>query len=281
VLGGYDVSSFQTLAQTQQALTSAHFLMVKATQGEWYVNPEHAAQVADARAAHVLVGHYHFADHVGRAVAEADYFLAHADAQPGDWVGLDIESMDGTWPERGAYALAFLARIAKATGARPFWYTDLYWRGQLLLVAPNLGRAYLLWIATTNRPAGDPGISGWGMHQWSTAGGIDHDILAAQGVAWDDYAIPGADMSLASDPTAPKIIEDAFLTAPVGRTALNVGQILELVYKATATPIDPATITAALEAAMAAHPPTALIDPAPIAAAVVAELTAHPLEPKA
>jgi GH25 family lysozyme M1 (1,4-beta-N-acetylmuramidase) len=61
---GIDVSSYQSIGETMQALysSSVSFAFVKATQGLGYVNPLAASQIKAAQREGALVGLYHFLD---------------------------------------------------------------------------------------------------------------------------------------------------------------------------------------------------------------------------
>jgi len=82
---GIDIASYQN---TTYSTAGLGFVMVKATEGTGYTNPKHAAQVAHARAQHLVVGHYHFV-RPGSMSAQAAYFLRQAAARPGDLLVLD------------------------------------------------------------------------------------------------------------------------------------------------------------------------------------------------
>lgn len=176
---GFDVSHYQDDKRLAYAVTHGNFVFVKATESTNYVDPEHDHDVAIIRAAKRTVGHYHFGSSVHSAIAEAQYFLANAHLVVGDLVALDLEKMDGNWEQRAAFAVAWLAYVHAHTGAIPLWYTNGSWHSALLgSGGPNAIAlaAYPNWIATAGRAAGDPGTTGWLIHQFSTGGGIDHDL---------------------------------------------------------------------------------------------------------
>jgi GH25 family lysozyme M1 (1,4-beta-N-acetylmuramidase) len=164
---GVDVSSYQPVAFPTKGLS---FAFVKATEGTVYVNPRYAGQVAHARAAGLVVGHYHFAK-VGGA-AEADYFLSKAKLSAGDILAFDWETAGVSQAQRDA----FMARVkAKAPGHKVVLYCNTdYWRNR---DTDNGGPMDGLWIADPNHPAGKPNIShAWVFHQYSWAGGIDRNV---------------------------------------------------------------------------------------------------------
>jgi Glycosyl hydrolases family 25 len=193
VIRGSDVSRYQSAAQVAAACQWSAFVFVKATQGVAGSDPDHDAHVATIRGAHRLVGHYHFASDVTQVLAESEHFLSVAKSVPGDALALDLEATNGTWPEIVAYAVAWLGLVRNRTRARPLLYLNENWFSHIMAVATPVQRtilaSYPLWIATAGKAAGQPGINGWTMHQYSTGGGIDHDVLA-DGVAWGDFAVP-------------------------------------------------------------------------------------------
>lgn len=125
MLRGIDVSSHQPVIDWGQVAQHYQFAIVKCTGGTWYRNPQYAAQIAGARGAGMVVGHYHFA-HEGTAdsdpLAEADYFVARIDWQPGEVVALDIEDT-GVAGDLSDWALAWLGRVEKRLGIRPLLYS--------------------------------------------------------------------------------------------------------------------------------------------------------------
>lgn len=164
---GVDVSSYQSAAFNTKGLA---FAFVKATESTGYVNPRYRAQVAHARAAGLVVGHYHFGKNGG--AAEADYFLSKVDLHAGDILAFDWETSSVSQAERDA----FVARVkAKAPGHKVVLYCNVdYWKNR---DSDNGGPADGLWIADPNHPAGKPGIKhAWVFHQYSWSGGIDRNV---------------------------------------------------------------------------------------------------------
>jgi GH25 family lysozyme M1 (1,4-beta-N-acetylmuramidase) len=164
---GVDVSAYQPVAFPTKGLA---FAFVKATEGTSYVNPRYAGQVAHARAAGLVVGHYHFG-RPGDGVAQADYFLKHATLKPGDVLAFDWEASGVSQAERDA----FIKHVkAKAPGHRVVLYCNTdYWHNHDTENYAGDG----LWIADPNHPAGHPHITHpWVIHQYSWAGGIDRNV---------------------------------------------------------------------------------------------------------
>lgn len=72
-LNGIDIASYQkTLVPSQ--MTSTDFIIIKATQGNSYLNPTFKIQYQQTKAAGKLLGIYHYIDGTG-VDAEANYFV--------------------------------------------------------------------------------------------------------------------------------------------------------------------------------------------------------------
>jgi hypothetical protein len=164
---GIDVSSYQSTPFVTKGLS---FAFVKATESTGYRNPHYEAQVAHARSAGLVVGHYHFA-HGGNAVAQAEYFLAVAQLKAGDVIAYDWEEAHTSQADRDAW-------IKHVKANRPghkvvVYCNKAFWKAR---DTENFA-ADGLWIADPDRPAGKPAIEHpWVFHQYSTAGGVDHDV---------------------------------------------------------------------------------------------------------
>lgn len=154
---GIDVSSWQPVIDWPQVAASGiAFAFVKATGGAHYRNPRYRDQVDGARAVGLVVGHYHYAHELSfnppprTPEEEAEYFLAHIDARPGELLALDIEdpAVHGNLAE---WALRWLVRVEEVLGCAPFLYTYPYYAIERSLTAPALGR-YPLWWASYDTP---------------------------------------------------------------------------------------------------------------------------------
>jgi len=116
---GVDVSSYQ--AGIDFSVVPADFVIVKVTQGAWYVNPAWRDQVASALANGKRLALYHFADDYP-IDQQVEFFLANA----ADFLGrvplwLDWEA-DAVPLGPGA-AQAWLDAVAARTGTTPGFYT--------------------------------------------------------------------------------------------------------------------------------------------------------------
>ncbi len=179
MIHGIDVSAYQS---TTYSTAGLDFVIVKSTEGLSYTNPRMAAQAKRARDAGLVVGFYHYPHMANDPVAEATYFLRQTPLKAGDIVVFDWEGYDAA--NRGvprsrqvAYRDAWLKYVkSKMPDHRVGMYCNTdYW----LNVDTTGNCGDFLWIATGGKPAGQPGIKAkWTFHQYSTAGGIDHDVAA-------------------------------------------------------------------------------------------------------
>ena len=123
-LNGVDVASYQSKLKPS-AMTTTQFVIVKFTQGTWYVNPCAEKQYAGAKAAGKLLGAYHYAEG-GDAKAEAQYFVKALGNRVGECIlALDWEGRDN--PKFGsgqdvAWCLTWLNEVYRLTGSRPLIY---------------------------------------------------------------------------------------------------------------------------------------------------------------
>ena len=164
---GIDVASYQS---TTYSTSGLGFVFVKATEGTGYVNPKHAGQVAHARAAGLVVGHYHFV-RPGELTAQAAYFLRHAAARAGDLLALDWEDSGVSNADKDNW----IRRVqSSAPGHRVLLYCNRdFWLNRDHTSFCGDG----LWIADPDAAAGHPRVKHpWTFHQYSSAGGIDRDL---------------------------------------------------------------------------------------------------------
>jgi hypothetical protein len=195
---GVDVASYQSSDYSTAGLT---FVFVKATEGGGYVNPRHGAQIAHGRARGLVVGHYHFA-RPGSVTDQVKFFLRTAAPQPGDVLCLD-------WEDTGVSSDWKDAWLRAVQAAMPTHEVVLYCNRDFWINRDHSSFAGDgLWIADPNAPKGAPGIKAdWLIHQWSEAGGVDHDYSPLSPAQFHDWAAkktPEEDMAV-SDADAQKI----------------------------------------------------------------------------
>src|SRR6266545_4590823 len=127
---GIDVSHHQgTIDWAQVAASGQRFVIAKASEGLFSVDPTYATNRAGATAAGLVFGAYHFARpdlHPNGPTGEADHFVDTAQLGPGNIVPvLDLErSGDLTQAQLTAWILAWLGEVTARTGVRPMVYTS-------------------------------------------------------------------------------------------------------------------------------------------------------------
>lgn len=203
-MNGIDIASYQ--AGINLNTVPCDFVIVKATEGTGYVNPDFDRAYDQAVAEGKKVGIYHYASS-GGAQNEADYFLYMV----GSRVNTAILVLD--WEQGGnanfnsvAYAKAFLDRVYEKTGVRPIIYMSKSVCKQFdwSSVAPYYG----LWVAqyANYNPTGyqsDPWTDSNGYGAWSSpvifqysssghlsgwSGNLDLNVAYMDGTTWDKYA---------------------------------------------------------------------------------------------
>lgn len=121
---GADVASYQSKLDPA-AMTTTDFIIVKFTQGTWYVNPYAEKQYAGTKSAGKLPGAYHYGEG-GDPVKEAQYFCKALGNRIGECVlGLDWEGMQNPTFGTGKdvqWCLAFCNEVYRLTGVRPVVY---------------------------------------------------------------------------------------------------------------------------------------------------------------
>lgn len=121
-LNGVDVSSYQR--GIDLAKLPVDFVIVKATEGTGYTNPDCARAVEQALAAGKIVGVYHYVNGAG-STAEADHFVSSCKG----WIGKVIFAID--WEAGGnkawgntSYLDAVIKRVKAVTGKAPLLYAS-------------------------------------------------------------------------------------------------------------------------------------------------------------
>ncbi len=159
---GIDISNHQAGANLAKAKAAgASFVFAKATEGLTYTDDHFAGFRAQAKAAGLWFGAYHFArPQAGRTgVDEARHFLAVAGTSHDLPPVLDLEDTKLSSAATYAFALDWLTTVQKATSVRPIVYTYTAFAQQHLSGARNLA-AYPLWLANY-RPTPPPAPAPW------------------------------------------------------------------------------------------------------------------------
>lgn len=126
-LHGVDIASYQKDMDCSKV--KADFIIIKATQGTTYVNPNCNRQYAQAKAAGKLLGLYHYATGVG-AEAEADFFINNIKNYVKeailclDWEHNEVGGKNPVFntPNEVEYVYRFMKRVHDLTGVYPLLY---------------------------------------------------------------------------------------------------------------------------------------------------------------
>lgn len=121
-LNGIDISSYQK--GINLSVVPCDFVIIKATQGLSYVNPDFDRAYKQAKQCGKLLGIYHYANGAG-AAKEADFFVNTIGSRAGEAIlVLDWESAQN--PQFGnsdvTYVKAFCDRVCYRTGVKPLVY---------------------------------------------------------------------------------------------------------------------------------------------------------------
>lgn len=214
-MNGIDISSWQT--GINLAAVMADFVIIKATEGTGYVNPDCDRSYQQAKRACKLRGVYHYANG-GNATAEADYFLANIEGYIKDAIlCLDWESQNNPLCGTGGPARNWIStwcnRIVEKTGVKPLIYAS----ASLYSEVSGIGD-YGLWIAQYadnsetgyqdtpwNEGAYDCAIRQYSSHGrlsgWN--GNLDLNKAYMDATAWGKYANPAGGNATPATPSKP------------------------------------------------------------------------------
>lgn len=250
-LRGIDISSHQTGINC--AAIDCDFVICKATQGTYYINPDCDRAYQTAKASGKLLGVYHYAtgDNVK---AEADFFLANIQGYIGEAIlCLDWENNPGGYNplyKTGAPAKTWIKQwcdyIYEKTGVRPLVY------GSASAYSEISGNGdYGVWVA--QYPNYDP--TGWQETPWNEgaydcairqytsqgyingyAGNLDLNKAYMTKEAWLKYANPSGE-AVAPTPTpepkpvAPSTSESTTYTVQPGDTLSGIAAAYNTTYQ--------------------------------------------------
>ncbi len=184
-LEGIDISHWQgTINWTLVAGAGKKFAIMKATESTNYTDPTYATNHAQAKAAGLWTGAYHFARPsaaANDAILEADRFASVMNLGIGDLVpALDLEDSGGlSVTALQAWVRTFLDRVTATVGARPMIYTSpAFWKNNMgnSRFLADLGYK-TLWVAhwgvsSPEVPASNWGGRGWTFWQYSSTGTV-------------------------------------------------------------------------------------------------------------
>ena len=205
-MDGIDISNHQRGINVDR-VAGLDFVMIKATEGRTYRNPDMSRTYRDARADGLKTGLYHYASG-GNAVAEAE----HSVNTVGDRVGENILVLDyeGTAVNNGVgWAMDFMDAVYNMTGVKPIIYMS---RSVISRYdwTPAVNAGYKLWVAAYYRGytpiygfVNDPPIYGslgeyrndTVMYQYTSTGrlsgwggNLDLDVFYGNASDWDALA---------------------------------------------------------------------------------------------
>lgn len=230
-LNGIDISSWQS--GINLAVVPCDFVVIKATEGINYVNPDYMRAYEQAKTVGKCLGIYHYANG-GNIQSEADYFLANVGNRLGeaililDWeVGNNVSFGNCDY----AWCKGWLDYVYEKTGVHPI----LYCSQSIAYKFDNIGN-YGLWIAqyADNDPTGyqdapwNEGEYTCAIRQYTSCGKLsgydDHldlDKFYGSKEDWGKYTVSDkANVVVPEQPEAPKPVT----TTPEGST-------LDLAYK--------------------------------------------------
>ena len=197
---GHDVSQYQGNINFDVFKNNTNFVIVKATEGNGYMDPRFRRNQSEARRVNLPLGYYHFArpDLGNSPLTEADYFLTTI-GQPkqGEIFVLDYECPNQT-PAHVDWCKKWLDRVYSKITVRPFIYLNQS-QVQKFNWKPVVDANYALWIAAyTFDPNNNEFITGaWpiaAMQQWTDkqqvpgiVGNVDGNVFFGDAVAFKKY----------------------------------------------------------------------------------------------
>ena len=228
-LNGIDIASYQS--GIDLTVVPCDFVIIKATQGTGYVNPDCDRAYQQAKRAGKLRGTYHYVGG-GNAVAEADYYVNNIKGYLKDGLlAIDWEAEQNSAWGNEAYLEQLVRRVIERTGIKPLIYSMASRYAQVAAVAKKLDCG--LWIAEY----ADMNPTGYQAHPWregayacairqyaSTGrlngwgGDLDLNIAYMTRDQWSKYANPGGKPAPAPAKPAPAPAKPAPAPKPAGRT---------------------------------------------------------------
>ena len=233
-----DISSYQS--GIDLTVVPCDFVIIKATQGTGYVNPDCDRAYQQAKRAGKLRGTYHYVGG-GNAVAEADYYINNIKGYLRDGLlAIDWEAEQNSAWGNEAYLEQLVRRVIERTGIKPLIYSMASRYAQVAAVAKKLDCG--LWVAEY----ADMNPTGYQAHPWregayacairqyaSTGrlngwgGDLDLTIAYMTRDQWAKYVNPGGKPAAAPSKPAPAPAKPAPAPKPAGRTyTVQAGETL-------------------------------------------------------
>jgi lysozyme len=169
---GIDVSHYQPQLDFASAKAAGfEFVFLKASEGSSFADKSFKDHRRNARAAGMLVGHYHFFRPLVDPELQAVHFCAQVSKIEENELPpvCDLEDSDGVnGPAVVERAKEFCEHVERILGVRPIVYTGPYYFQSLGKTAGTLGK-YPLWIAHygTSAPLTPPPWGNWDFWQYS------------------------------------------------------------------------------------------------------------------
>ena len=269
-LNGIDISSYQS--GIDLSVVPCDFVIIKATQGTGYVNPDCDRAYQQAKRAGKLRGTYHYVGG-GNAVAEADYYVNTIKGYLRDGLlAIDWEAEQNSAWGNEAYLEQLVRRVIERTGVKPLIYSMASRYAQVAAVAKKLDCG--LWIAeyADMNPTGyqahpwREGAYGCAIRQYTSTGrlngwggNLDLNIAYMTREQWAKYVNPGGKPAAAPAPSkpapAPARKSEDTIAAEVIAGQWGNGQ--DRVNRLKQAGYNPATIQAKVNAKLGASKPAA------------------------
>lgn len=269
-LNGIDISSYQS--GIDLTVVPCDFVIIKATQGTGYVNPDCDRAYQQAKRAGKLRGTYHYVGG-GNAVAEADYYVNNIKGYLRDGLlAIDWEAEQNSAWGNEAYLEQLVRRVIERTSIKPLIYSMASRYAQVAAVAKKLDCG--LWIAeyADMNPTGyqahpwREGAYGCAIRQYASTGrlngwggNLDLNIAYMTRDQWAKYVNPGGKPAAAPAPSkpapAPARKSEDTIAAEVIAGKWSNGQ--DRVNRLKQAGYNPATIQAKVNAKLGASKPAA------------------------
>ena len=220
MLRGIDVSSHQGYPLTGSAAAEynkSDFVIVKATQGNYYVNPTCDPVIQDCITDGKLWGFYHYAGGCD-AVTEARYFVENCANYFGQGIPvIDWESEENQYFGNTEWVKTFVNKVHELTGVWCVIYTSLATIPQVANCSNNCG----LWLAQwgVSAPSDVSPWETWTIWQWTSNNGVlDQNYANVDPKGW--AAIARGSATNIPSPATPDTPEPSHITTDQAVTKL-------------------------------------------------------------
>jgi len=259
-LAGIDVSHWQgtidwsAVAKDPQGIK---FAIIKATEGQTVTDSSYATNKANAHAAGIKTGAYHFADpdtSANDAKLEADHFISVAHLSAGDLVpALDLEATGNLDPKTLiAWTQQWLSEIVTVTGVKPMIYSNpSFWQNSMSNTTQFADEGFVLWLAhwTSNSQPTVP-ANNWGGHGWTFWQWTDNDSVSGISGRVDADRYGATDFTRVTIPAmvqylAPSWLPQGAVNAPVVITGSGFRPGVTVSFSGTGITVNSSTFASA------------------------------------